>query len=87
MDILAVIQICGLKTPQFLATGIVYCSNQTASLETSSQSKCLCILQFYCILLHKYKPFAELDSNLYSPALHPLCVYRAWRLCKYLLYL
>ena len=25
MDLLAVIQICGLKTPQFSATGIVYC--------------------------------------------------------------
>ena len=34
MDLLAVIQICGLKTPQLSATGIVYCSNQTASLET-----------------------------------------------------
>ena len=29
MDILAVIQICGLKTPQFSARGIVYCPNQT----------------------------------------------------------
>ena len=34
MDLLAVIQICGLKIPKFSATGIVCCSNQTASPET-----------------------------------------------------
>ena len=74
MDILAVIQICGLKTPQFSARGIVYCPNQTK-------------LHHHPIFIHFTTQCTNM--NLIEVVSHgtaaTFCVQRS--LCKYLLYL